>query len=235
VKVRTAIEGLVDVKMAQDQPYATKTVFEVELNPDETFVMVQVEGVAGRAASLAQQSFNLRECEGKVVVFTEPEKPEVTVPVPEAPAFPSTTPMIPQGSMFETTYDNIDFGISYLMEEGSITEMKVDEDAKSVTLNLENVREGEFLISLPSGLITAPDDNFVILLPGLPPLQYEVVESSSEYTTLKIDMPEGTSEVTIVGTNVVPEFGIMAIAILVVSILGIVVVTRKHRLGFEKF
>jgi predicted secreted protein with PEFG-CTERM motif len=116
------------------------------------------------------------------------------------------------------------------MEDGSITEIKVDEDAKSITLKLENVREGKFLISLPSGLISAFNDNFVILLPGLPPLQYEVVDSSSGHTTLQIDLPEETSEVTIVGTNVVPEFGMITMAILVVSILAIVTLTRTSRL-----
>jgi len=230
VNVRTASTGTVEVTMAEDQPYADKWVFEVELDPNETFVMVQVEGVAGRAASLAQQSFDLRECEGKVIVFFEPEKP-----VPEVTEFPFIPPLIPGGSMFDAKYNDIDFGISYLMVEGSIIGVTVDEEAKSVTLKLDNVQEGEFLISLPKGLISAIDDKFLILLDDSPLLQYEVVESSSVSTTLKLDMPEGTREVTIVGTNVVPEFGIMAIAILVVSILGIVVVTRKHRLGFEKF
>jgi len=112
----------------------------------------------------------------------------------------------------------------------------VNEESKSVTFSLDGVKEGEIMISLPRGLISALDEEFVVLVTGFQQeMEYAVVESTGEYVTLKMTLPEGTEELTIVGTSIVPEFGIMAIAILVVSILGIVVVTRKHRLGFEKF
>lgn len=234
VKVISSLVGLLKVNLAQDQPFTAASVFEVVLDPNETFVRVQIEGVIGREASLAQRSIDLRECEGSIGFYSEPEEP-IEPTIEEAP-FPSTTPMIPQGSMFETTYVDIDFGISYLMEEGSIRQMTVNEESISVTFRLDGVKEGEIMISLSRGLISALDEEFVVLVTGFQQeMEYEVVESTGEYVTLKMTLAEGTEELTIVGTNVVPEFGIMAIAILVVSILGIVVVTRKHRLGFEKF
>jgi len=78
VKLRTVTSGLVDVNLAEVQPYDTKLVYEATLDSDVTFVQVQVEGLSS-SASFAQKSFDLRECVGNVVVFSEPEKSILSV------------------------------------------------------------------------------------------------------------------------------------------------------------
>ena len=91
------------------------------------------------------------------------------------------------------------------------------------------------MISLPIGLISALDNEFVVLTTGLQQvLEYEMVESTSEYVTLKITLPQGTEELTIVGTSVVPEFGVIAMVILVISILSMIVLTRTQALRLSK-
>jgi len=78
VKLRTVTSGLVEVNLAEVQPYDTKLVYEAKLDSDVTFVQVQVEGLSS-SPSLAQKSFDLRECEGSVVVYSEPEIPILPV------------------------------------------------------------------------------------------------------------------------------------------------------------
>jgi len=231
VKVRTSSIGLVPVSLAEDQPYTTKSVFEIALKPDETFAVVHVEGTSGRTSALDQKSLDLRECEGKVVVYTEPEKPIIPVApkVPTTTAVPFTTPLIPNGSVLKTGYDDNDFDISYLLNNGSIEEMKVDEESKSVTFSL-NSDKGEVLISLPRGLINAVADKFIVFDSDSKEIDYEIVESESEYVILKMVLPDGKKEITVSGTSVVPEFGTLVIAIFVVSILVIVAISRTSRL-----
>ena len=52
---------------------------------------------------------------------------------------------------------------------------------------------------------------------------------------LTIMFPEGTSEIEIIGTAVIPEFGPIAIVILGMSIIGIVFITGRYKVfGFPK-
>ncbi len=78
VRLRTISSGLVEVNLAEVQPYDRKLVYESAIGSDVTFVQVQVEGLS-TSPSLAQKSFDLRECEGNVVVFSEPEIPILPV------------------------------------------------------------------------------------------------------------------------------------------------------------
>ena len=74
VKLRTHSSGLVEVTLADGQPYDDKLVYEATIDPDVTFVQVQVESILTSSPSLAQKSIDLKECVGKEIVFSEPEK-----------------------------------------------------------------------------------------------------------------------------------------------------------------
>ena len=60
-------------------------------------------------------------------------------------------------------------------------------------------------------------------------LEYEIIESTPQYVTLKLIIPADTNEVSIVGTSVVPEFQEIVILVLVVAILPIIVLSRKFK------
>jgi len=81
VKLRTHRLGLVEVTLSDDQPYDDKLVYESTIDPEVTFVQVQVESLSTSSPSLAQKSFDLKECVGKEIVFTDPETP--TMPIIE--------------------------------------------------------------------------------------------------------------------------------------------------------
>jgi hypothetical protein len=58
-------------------------------------------------------------------------------------------------------------------------------------------------------------------------VDYEVIASTPDYYTLKVTLPEGASALTIMGSNVVPEFG--AMSIIVLSLATIPLIYAKKR------
>jgi len=146
VKAVAAMGGIIQMKEAAEQPFTRATVYEIAISELETFIRVQVEGVIGREASLAQRSLDLRDCTGSIGGYSESVEfatPPLGVPVG---AFPSATTLFEDGSMFETRYNDLDFGVGYWMPEGEITQMNVDEDAKAITFSLSEEMEGRLSI-----------------------------------------------------------------------------------------
>ena len=235
VKAVAAVGGIIQMREAAEQPFTRATVYELAISELETFIRVQVEGVIGREASLAQRSFDLRECTGSIGGYSEAQEfatPPLGVPVG---AFPSAATLFEDGSMFETRYNDIDFGVGYWMPEGEITQMSIDEDAKAITFSLSEEMGGRFILSLPRGMISADDDQFILIHPETStPIEYEILESGVQFVTLEMTLPEGTNSITVVGTSIVPEFGTVAILVLVVAIVSIVIITRTQKLEISK-
>lgn len=252
VKLRTAKLGVVTATIAEDQPYITKSgliapslseeqpditklVFEARIDPTESFVVVQVETISGRGAQIVKESITLKECSGTVIVEKDPitqvPPPFIQPSKPSNVEFHTTTPKIPGGATFESSYNDIDFEINYKMDSGIIKEMYVDEGSASVTFTIDGTKGGEFVLSLPRGLINADDDKFVVLTEDSgQQLVYDVAESTDEYVIIRIMLPDGASKLTILGTSVVPEFASLTVSILLITLVSVIVMTRLKTL-----
>lgn len=227
VKAVAAMGGIIAMKESSEQPFTKATVYETPISDIETFIRVQVEGVIGREASLAQRSFDLNECTGGIGGYSEYE--DIISPASGVPigSFPSTASLFEDGSMFDTKYNDLDFGVGYWMPEGQITQMDVDEEAKSITFGFSDKIKGRLVLSLPQGMISAEDDKFILLNPTTSQqISYEIIESGSQYVTLEMTLPEEIGSITVIGTNVVPEFGSVTLAILIISIISLVLISR---------
>ena len=234
VKAVAAMGGIIAMKEAAEQPFSKATVYETDISELETFIRVQVEGVIGREASLAQRSLDLRQCTGSIGGYSESE-----IPTPTILASPASIsvgiPELDGGSMFETKYNGIDFGVGYKIPTGEITTMNVNTDEKSITFGFSNKVSGKALLSLPRVMITANNDQFVVLDPTTSQrISYDVIESGSQYVTLEMTLPTEMDSVMVVGTTVVPEFGSIVMAILVISILCIVIISRTKQIRIIK-
>ncbi|NDB33670.1 MAG: PEFG-CTERM sorting domain-containing protein, partial [Nitrososphaeria archaeon] len=77
----------------------------------------------------------------------------------------------------------------------------------------------------------AVGDEFVVLVTASPQrsIDYRVVSSTSDSYTLQMDLPDGASSLTIVGTAVVPEFGFIASLIMGLATLPIILVRKKFQ------
>jgi len=114
-----------------------------------------------------------------------------------------------------------------------INQVIPDIEAQSLMVQIDSISNGTLVIKLPREAIDAKfgeeDDDFFVLIDG--------VESDFDETrtgverTLTIDYPEGTEEIEIIGTYVIPEFGVIAILILMVSVFSVIFVSR-NKLGF---
>ncbi len=111
------------------------------------------------------------------------------------------------------------FSIPYEVD-AKVIAIAVDPELTSLLIGLENTFDSVFTIDLSHELISAPNNEFAILVNGLE-VDYDIV-SDSDSSTFTFFVPAFTEEVEIIGTHVIPEFpiGIMAgLSILIVSVI----------------
>ena len=161
VKLRTAKSGLVTVTLAEHQPYITKSVFEGQIEPTESFVMVQVEAISGRGAQIVQEYIDIKECFGTIIFEKEPSVP-VSPTTPSAPTpsmsiyvpFHTMAPKISEGVTFETSYNDANFEINGERDTGIIKEMYVEGGASKPALLETSVVPESTLLTVSILLIT---------------------------------------------------------------------------------
>lgn len=120
------------------------------------------------------------------------------------------------------------FPIKYSLN-GQITKMSVNQQDKSISFLLENVVKSDLLLRLPRALIDAQNNQFIVTVTASPEslVDYSVFESNSEYVTLKLNVPNQAKQLTIIGTNVVPEFGVFAMLVFLVALSATVLLFRS--------
>lgn len=234
--------GIRSAHLAKDQPFLTglfqqnmkKYVFEVPLHPKETFFRVAVDD---KDYNL-NQSVMIKGLTGKIIPWFANLSEGADHDIHDAHDSHTSTirdtgfEIKFNGGTKVLTYNNIDFPIKYEMA-GAITGLGVNEESKSVTLLLEYVTGGELTLRMPRTLIDAIDDNFVVFASASTQKQidYDIISSTSDYYTLKMNLPENTRTLTIVGSKVVPEFGTLAILVLVSALFAVLIKTSNRFTG----
>ncbi len=131
------------------------------------------------------------------------------------------------------TIDVEGFTVGYSITGGSILSITADVDANSLIIEISTTRDGELTIILPRALIdaklTGDDDEFFVLVDA-EEVDFDETTTSSD-RTLTIAFFDGSEEIEIIGTFVIPEFGAIAALILAVAIISIIVVSAKTRLS----
>jgi predicted secreted protein with PEFG-CTERM motif len=222
------VQGQPEIIKVMDQSMK-KYVFEVPLHPNETFFRVYVED---RNYNLAQ-SVDIKATSGTIIpwfasMHDEHESHSQEHSEHESDVSNTGYEVKFDGGKKTVTYNGMDFSIKYEMA-GSITGIEVDEESKAVTFLLDYVSGGELLLQVPRSLVDALDDNVVVLVSASPQneLGYEVVASTHDYYTLRLTLPEGADRLTIVGSKVVPEFGIFAILVFVAALSSMIILRAK--------
>lgn len=140
-----------------------------------------------------------------------------------------TSPQIQAKSNSASTVKGTDYTISSLIVGGKILEIFPDTEIQSLVIAVETTSDGSLTIKLPREVIDAKmgseDDEFFVLLDGTESVFTE--SSSSTFRTLTIEFPQGTEEILIIGTYVIPEFGAIANLVLAISILSIIAIFIK--------
>jgi hypothetical protein len=115
------------------------------------------------------------------------------------------------------------FSIPYDVNANVIA-IAIDPELTSILIGLEDTSDSFFVIDLKHELISAPNNEFAILVNGLE-VDYDVV-SDSDSSTFTFFVPAFTEEVEIIGTHVIPEFPLGMIMGFSILIISVVVVSR---------
>ena len=151
--------------------------------------------------------------------FNEPEQSEETI---------QSSQIV--GVEIEDSFLVIDgINVDYKISNAKIISMTPDLDAKSLIIKISTTNDGELLITLPKDVIDTDEEGFFVLVDGEETAYIEELHDNSR--TLTIPFYNGSEEIEIIGTFVIPEFGTIVVLVLAVAIIAIIAVTSKSRLS----
>jgi predicted secreted protein with PEFG-CTERM motif len=116
-----------------------------------------------------------------------------------------------------------------IQSSSQITNLELDEENKKLSLTVAGDNDG--VTTIPIGNVL--EGEFVVTVDGESSTNFETLDEQG-VQTLTLKYPSGSHDVSISGTRVVPEFGSIAILVLIVSIVSIIFVSPKLRL-MQKF
>ena len=128
------------------------------------------------------------------------------------------------------------FDVGYAITTGEVTDIQIDKGNYSLIVDFNIDAAGNIVLSLPRDSFDAKttegsDDVFIVLITNISgdtfEVEYEETQTDSEYRTIKIPFVEGDYKIQIIGTYVIPEFGTIAIMILLVSIISVIILSKN--------
>jgi predicted secreted protein with PEFG-CTERM motif len=124
------------------------------------------------------------------------------------------------------------FDVHYTIRGGTVTNMLVDPEIFALIVVIEPTSDGSITVSLPRESIDAKkldgtDDTYIILIDGVE-VPFQEIQTDENTRVITIGFEEGDSDIEIIGTFVIPEFGAIAALILAVAIISIVIISKKR-------
>ena len=113
-----------------------------------------------------------------------------------------------------------DYCIPYSITSATVSSSSLDTKNKSIVMMLSDSDEGTLTIKPSTDIIKGIS---LVLVDGQ---EWDDVTISGNDVTIMF--PAGTEEIEVIGTFVVPEFGSIAVLILIISIITVVVFSRKR-------
>ncbi len=117
--------------------------------------------------------------------------------------FLSILPSVFAENIYNLTVDEHSFDLTYEFS-GDVMAMSIDPELTSLLIGVENTKDSLFRITFDNTLVSAENDNFAILVNGLE-VDYDILDDGNS-STLRFYVEEGTEEIEIIGTHVIPEF-----------------------------
>ena len=131
----------------------------------------------------------------------------------------------------EDTDDRIEYDIS----GARIISLEPNVDSSSLVITIETTDDGVLTMTIPRTILDAKtqdgemDDDLFVLVDG------EEVTFDEERTdadrTVTIEFMHGAETIEIIGTWVIPEFGVIAVMILAVAIISVIAISSKSRIS----
>jgi plastocyanin len=120
------------------------------------------------------------------------------------------------------TLFNVDYQYS-----GIISNPMINEDKKSITFQVSNnpkSNDYSLMLLLPSDLIEGP---YAIFVNGEKNLRFDYFPEG-DVNTIEIELSDNANEITIVGTKIVPEFGILSVIVLGMALTSLIFIQKSR-------
>ena len=130
------------------------------------------------------------------------------------------------------------FDVGYTVRGGEVKDIVMNQERYSLLIETTMDTNGNMILKLPRDSFDAQNDDadttFIILISkqnnaaaDFMQVEYEEIAVSSDYRTIRIPLEEGDRWVEVVGTYVIPEFGSIAIIILVVAVSSAIIMSKS--------
>ena len=126
------------------------------------------------------------------------------------------------------------FDVSYTINGGTIKNIQVEPKILGLVVTIEAQRDGIMTLELPRSFIDAKksdgaDERYLIFIDGSE-ITFEETAATRDYRTLKFAFEKGDTQIDIIGTFVIPEFGSYIILTFVISLLTLLIIQQKSKL-----
>ena len=127
--------------------------------------------------------------------------------------------------------DSGTFDIKYTIRGGLVESIDIEPENLGLSVKINSSNNGKIILELPREFIDSEkqngkDEEFIILINDVQ-TTYEEIQSNSEIRSLGINFEKGDSEIQIIGTYVIPEFGTIVMVILTIGILASILLTKN--------
>ena len=131
------------------------------------------------------------------------------------------------------------FNVGYTMRGGEVNDIQMVQERYSLLVAIDAVSNGNLILKLPKDSFDAQNDgkngDFIILVSkdnanvgeNFVQVEYEEIAVSSDYRTIRIPLEVGDKWIEVIGTYVIPEFGSIAIIILVVAVSSAIIMSKS--------
>ena len=121
------------------------------------------------------------------------------------------------------------YDVNYTITSATIDDMRVNLQDTSLVILMNSTGDGNLMIDLPRTLIDAKtgagDDQFIVLVDDTYTTFHETKTNTDR--SLSIPFSGGSGRIEIIGTQVVPEFGSISLAILALAVVSVLAVSAK--------
>jgi predicted secreted protein with PEFG-CTERM motif len=144
----------------------------------------------------------------------------------------------PESKIIETTKNfQLDagnsgtFDVKYTIRGGTVENIEIEPENLGLLIKISALDDGKIVLELPRESIDAEKQNgedvkFIILVNDVQ-TTYDQIRSESTVRTVGINFEKGDSEIQIIGTYVIPEFGTIIMIILTIGILASILLTKN--------
>jgi predicted secreted protein with PEFG-CTERM motif len=127
--------------------------------------------------------------------------------------------------------DSGTFDVKYTISGGTVESIEIEPENLGLLVKINSLDDGKIILELPRESIDAEkqngkDEKFIILINDVQ-TTYEEIQSDSTVRIIEINFEKGDSEIQIIGTHVIPEFGTIVMIILTIGILASILLTKN--------